>query len=196
MIRDYPPLPEYRLHPGTTYRRPTQYLPERVTLESPAVDCMTDFRQVTAVTVDPDSTIDQANQRMIEHGVRLLLAVNPFNIVLGIITATDILGEKPMQTVQERGIRRSEIRVEDIMTPHDRLDVLNLEDVLAAKVGNIVSTMKKAGRQHALAVDTNDGRQTVRGLFSASRIALQLGVPVQTTEVARTFAEIEAAISR
>jgi CBS domain-containing protein len=196
MIRDYPPLREYRLQTGTTYRRPTQYLPESVTLESPAVDCMTDLRQVAAVTVSPSATIEEANQTMIDLGVRLLLVVNPSNIVLGIITATDILGEKPMQMVQHRGIRRSEIRAEDTMTPHAQLDVLNMEDVLAAKVGNIVSTMKKAGRQHAVVVDTNDAKQMVRGLFSASQIARQLGAPVQTTEVARTFAEIEAAISR
>jgi CBS-domain-containing membrane protein len=196
MIKDYFPLTEYRLQPGSTYRRPTQILPERVTMESPAVDCMTDLRQVTALTIDPHASIEQANQKMIEHGVRLLLVVNTSNVVVGIITATDILGEKPMQLVQDRSTRRSEILVQDIMTPQDRLDVLTLEDVLAAKVGNVVSTMQKAGRQHAVVIDYSDSAQIVRGLFSASQIARQLGIPVQTTEVARTFAEIEAILSR
>jgi predicted transcriptional regulator len=196
MIRDYPPLPEYRLQPGSSYRHPTQVLPARVTLESPAVDSMTDLRQVTAVTIEPGATIEEANQKMIERGVRLLLVTNPSNIVIGLITATDILGEKPMQMVQNRGMRRSEILVQDIMVPYDQLEVLRLEDVLAAKVGNIVSNLKKAGRQHALVADASDSKQTIRGLFSASHIARQLGVPVQTTEVARTFAEIETMLNR
>jgi hypothetical protein len=37
----------------------------------------------------------------------------------------------------------------------------------------------------------------VRGIFSVSQLARQLGVPVpQAGEVARTFAEIEAALGR
>jgi hypothetical protein len=40
-----------------------------------------------------------------------------------------------------------------------------------------------------------DGGLSLRGIFSASQIARQMGIPLQTTEVARTFAEIEAAIA-
>jgi hypothetical protein len=36
----------------------------------------------------------------------------------------------------------------------------------------------------------------VRGIFSASQIARQLGIAIQTTEVAQTFAEIGAALGR
>jgi len=35
----------------------------------------------------------------------------------------------------------------------------------------------------------------LRGLFSTSRIAKQLGVELTTSDIARTFAEIEAALS-
>jgi hypothetical protein len=36
----------------------------------------------------------------------------------------------------------------------------------------------------------------VRGLFSASQIARQLGMAIQTAEIANTFAEIKATLSR
>jgi hypothetical protein len=36
----------------------------------------------------------------------------------------------------------------------------------------------------------------VRGIFSLSQIARQLGVTVQPGEVARTFSEVEAALGR
>lgn len=207
MVRSaYSPLPVSRLEQGVGYHRPRQLLPERVSLESPAVDVMTDLRQVQAITIDADSSADDANARMIKSKVRLLLVVDEQERVLGLITATDILGEKPMQVIRERGCTRSDVRVRDLMTPQERLEVLNMDDVLSAKVGHIVSTLQHAGRQHAMVVDIRqpafedwyadptDVRavQTIRGIFSTTQIARQLGMPVQTTEVARTFAEIEA----
>jgi hypothetical protein len=102
-----------------------------------------------------------------------------------------------MQALVERGIRREELVVRDIMTPQDRLEVLNLADVRVAKVGHIVATLKQSGRQHALVVDVGEGgRHTVRGVFSATQIARQLGVAIQPTEVAFTFSEIEASLAR
>ena len=42
--------------------------------------------------------------------------------------------------------------------------------------------------------DALSGRCVIRGVFSASQIARQLGVAIPSTEVARTFSEIEAAL--
>jgi hypothetical protein len=36
----------------------------------------------------------------------------------------------------------------------------------------------------------------LRGLFSATQIARQLGLTIEPTEIARTFAEIEASLAR
>ena len=121
MAREYLPLPSRHLKPKTTFARPTQYLPQRVTLDDPAVNVMTDLKQVVAITIDPEASIENANRVMIRRGVRLLLVVDVNNYLLGIITATDILGEKPMQFIQSHGGTRNEIRVRDIMTPHDQL---------------------------------------------------------------------------
>jgi CBS-domain-containing membrane protein len=134
---------------------------------------------------------------MVQRGVRLLLVVDQDRRVVGLITATDILGEKPVLAASQRGLRREEVLVRDIMTPQERLQVLGMADVRAAKVGHIVSTLQRSGRQHAMAVDYDaKGRQTVRGLFSATQIARQLGVTIQSSEIARTFSEIEATLRR
>jgi hypothetical protein len=102
-----------------------------------------------------------------------------------------------MQVVAQRGIQREEVLVRDIMTPQDRLEVLNMADLSAAKVGHVVTTLQRSGRHHAIAVDVDRaGRQTVRGVFSATQIARQLGVALPTTEIARTFAEIEVLLAR
>ena len=167
-------------------------------VDSPALAVMTDLRQIPAATIDLEAPVDAANRFMIRRGVRLLLVSDDERRVLGLITSNDILGEKPVQFALERGIKRQEIRVRDIMTPCERLEVLHYADLIHAEVGHIVATLQRAGRQHALVIDMggNGKTQTVRGIYSASQIARQLGVAIHTTEVAQTFAEIGAAFRR
>ena len=197
MLRDYSPLHFDKLQPGVGYAQPTQAVPDKVTLDDAAASVMTDLTRVTAIIILPGDTVDEAHRRMIQRGVRLLLIVDQDRKVLGLITATDILGEKPVLAAFERGVRREEVLVRDVMMPQEVLEVLNMADVRAAKVGHIVATLKKAGRQHAVVVDRDaKGRQLVRGLFSATQVARQLGVKIQTSEVARTFSEIEAMLAR
>lgn len=197
MLRDYAPLSPLQLQPGVGYAQPTQAVPEKVTLDDDATGVMTDFMRVTAVIVLPGDTADEAHRRMVQRGVRLLLVVDQDRKVVGLITATDVLGEKPVLAASERGVRREEVLVRDIMTPQERLEVLAMSDVRAAKVGHIVATLKKAGRQHAIVVDyDNRERPFVRGLFSTTQIARQLGAAIQTSEIARTFSEIESTLLR
>ena len=194
--REYAPLSSSLLKPGCGFSSPHQDLPDRVTLDSPATDVMTDLEHVNAVVVQTNDTIDDANRRMIQRGVRLLLVISHERKVEGIITSNDTLGDKPMRVVAERRCLRREVLVHEIMTPQGRLEVLNMVDVRDAKVGHVVETLKRAGRQHAMVVEyDHDGIQTVRGLFSASQIGRMLGAPIQTAEVAHTFSEIEAALA-
>jgi CBS-domain-containing membrane protein len=193
MFRNYAALDSSLLQPGSGFCQPSHSLPQRVGLDDSAGSVMTDLKQVSAVLIRPGDGMDEAHQRMIQRSVRLLLAVDENRRVVGIITATDLLGEKPLQVIAERGCQHKDILVRDIMTPSHRLEVLHLSDVRSAKVGHIVATLKKSGRQHAVVVEVErDGKQTVCGLFSATQIARQLGVAIQTSEIARTFAEIEA----
>jgi CBS-domain-containing membrane protein len=195
MSEKYSALSSTHLLPDTTYHRPPQILPEYVTTDSPAVDVMTDFTKVSALTMGPCASIEAANKRMIATGVRLLLVADQYNAVIGIITTTDLSGEKPMRYLQERGGKREDIFMSDIMTPQEQLDVLHMVDVEKARVGDIVETMIKSGRQHALVVDYDENKkQIVRGLFSTKQISKQLGITIETTEVARTFAELDAAL--
>ena len=208
MEREYHPLPIRELGPDAGFRRPGQAQAERVSLESPALEVMTDLLRTSPATIRPQAPIEGANQFMISRGVRLLLVADERDTVLGVLTATDVLGEKSMRVAMERGINRGELAAGDIMTPARDVEVLALEDVAGARVGHVLETLSKAGRQHALVVDSDmiapksliDApirRTMVRGIFSVSQLARQLGVSLQSVgEVARTFSEIEAALSR
>jgi len=196
MLRSFLPLDLKRLQSEAGYCQPTQPLPDRVTLEDPAMSVMTDLTRVSAVVSLPGDTVNEAHRRMIQRGVRLLLVVDAHRKVVGIVTATDILGEKPVQVATARGIPREQVLVSDIMVTQANLEVLDLADVRAAKVGHVVATLRKAGRQHAMVVEQKEeGGQSVRGLFSVTQIARQLGVTIQISEIARTFSEIEATLS-
>ncbi|MCB1949821.1 CBS domain-containing protein [Nitrosomonas sp.] len=168
---------------------------KRVTLQSPALDIMTDLRHSHVATIDPNASIDLANLYMKQRGVRSLFVLNGNHTLQGIITATDILGEKPMRFNQERHLKHSEISVSDIMTPLNSLEAISIEDVRHAKVGHIIASLRDAGRQHTLVMDReNDGSLIICGIFSLTQIEKQLGQPIPLTEVAKTFAEIEATV--
>jgi len=193
MTREYSPLKLTPLATGSRISDATP--PRRVTLDDPALSVMTDLQHVSVASTTPEEPIEDAHAMMIRRGVRLLFVLdNTGGAVQGVITATDLLGEKPMRFMQERGIPHSEIRVGDIMTPAAHLEAIALADLGSMRVGHVVATMRAVRRQH-LMVSENDGRR-IRGLFSATQIARQLGVELQTTEVARTFADIEAALAR
>jgi len=205
MQRQYQELPIRELGPGTGFRRPEQPQPARVSLESPAVEVMTDLDRVSPATIRPQAPLEGANQFMISRGVRLLLVVDVRDTVVGVLTATDVLGEKAMRVAVERGVKRDELTAGDLMTPAEAVEVIALADVEGARVGHVLETLRRAGRQHALVVEqaeTGAGagvprRAMVRGIFSLSQLARQLGLLVpQAGEVARTFAEIEAALGR
>src|SRR5918994_3530722 len=191
MDRDYEGLPIRELGAGAGFRRPTQPQAAKVSVDSPALEAMTDLARVTPATIRPQAPLAGANQFMITRGVRLLLVADDHEKVIGLITATDLLGERPMIVATERGMRRAELTVADIMVPAERVDAIALADVEGARVGHVLETLRRAGRQHALVLDAEG---TVRGIFSLSQIARQLGIAVATGgEVARTFSEIEAA---
>jgi len=197
VIKEYAPLQSFPLKVGSSFARPVQVFPEQVKLSDPAVNVMTDLNKVSVVSTRARTSMDKANAKMIRYGVRMLLVLDDNEQLAGLLTATDVLGEKPMRFLQNMGGTHADIMVRDIMTTQRELEVMKIDDVQHAKVGQIVATLKKSHRQHALvAAEGADGRQTLCGMFSITQIARQLGAQVQSFELARTFAEIEAVIAR
>jgi hypothetical protein len=193
-LREVPSLP------GASYHLPVPAPIAQVRPDSPAIDVMTDLSKVTPITTRSLATIEEANRTMMNRGVRALFVVDYERAVLGIITASDVLGEKPIQLAQQRGIRHDEVVVRDIMTPAQRLEAISFDDVLQARVGDVVATLRLSGRQHALVVEharAAAAPQTVRGIFSLTQIARQLGLPPQPShDIGRTFVELMAALER
>jgi len=192
MTGEFAALSNIPLAPGTLCDVPT-FVPKNERLELPALDFMTDFKKVNPVTISKDVTLEQALTKMKTAGVRLLLVVDDREQVIGLITARDVQGEKPVELAQTSGMPRAQIRVEHIMTAQPNITALNMLSVRNARVGHIVETLWQLERQHMLVVqiDGETGGQSIRGLFSSSQIAKQLGLqPSPEMAVAHSLAEM------
>src|SRR5258705_7522742 len=124
-MREYSALKLSLLPQGSRVAEPQP--PERVTLDDPAFAVMTDLRDVAAVTTRPDQSMHDAHALMLQRRVRLLFVLEAGGAIAGVITATDLLGEKPMRFIQGRGVAHGEITVGDIMTPASMLEAMAIQ---------------------------------------------------------------------
>lgn len=185
------PLPTFRLGRGVALAQAIPWSGTPVTLDSPALSVMTDLTQVKAATTHPSTTLRQAEQLMIYQGVRMLFVVTDMPQVEGLVTDNDLHGDRQMRVVHERGTPYDELTVADVMTELAMLDALDLERVRTAAVGNAVATLKRLGRNHLLVVDGDRSHKRIRGVVSRSQIERQLGISIEITPVASSFADIE-----
>ncbi|MCQ8895676.1 hypothetical protein NQT62_04360 [Limnobacter humi] len=169
--------------------------PIKLTADSPAFDAMTDLRRIQPVSIDPAENLEQARTTMIVCGVKLLFVRNAQGNLLGLITANDLAGELAIVQAANSGRSVPELTVNDVMVKLPDLEFLEFGAVSRAEVGHIIATLKAHNRQHALVVDNRQGNLRVVGLFSATQIARQMGIPVFDPVKANTFAEIEAAVA-
>ena len=192
---NYKPLASHKAPRILGYQQPSTF--SSVTANSPAIAVMTDLRQVSAATIGAEATLSDATRTMMARNVRLLLVVAADQSVVGLITARDTQGERPIQWLHDRGGKRTDLRVSDLMIRTEDIDMLDMKDVLHAEVGHIVASLEAWGRQHALVAerDALTGFTRIRGIFSATQIGRQLGVAVQPFDVAVTFADIARALA-
>jgi CBS-domain-containing membrane protein len=189
-------IPTFRLPPGISLAQASPWHTSEVTLESPALDVMTDLTQVKAATIRPDATLEQAEQTMIYQGVRMLFVVSDMPELEGLITSTDLRGERQMRLVHARQLRFDEMRVADVMTELGWLDAIEFGRMRSATVGNMIATLKRVGRNHLLVVQvaTSSTPLRVRGVVSRAQIERQLGTVIDITEIASNFSEVERAL--
>lgn len=191
----YQPLAFHHLESGAGYFRPKQSLPDQVTTDDPALSVMTDLSRVTAYATELATPLSKALEIMVKRGVRLLLVQDADRQIIGLITSRDIEGEKPDRILTKAGGAWEDLLVADIMTLKPKLEVLLMEDVAKARVGDIIATLRQINRQHAMVLDIHPetGQPAVRGIFSLSQIGLLLGLDIDPTSHPTVFADLERA---
>lgn len=97
---------------------------------------MIDFRSRPSVTVSEDETIDEALKHLKHAGVRCAFVIDEKKrAVLGMLTAHDILGEKPQQYVHFAGGSLGDVRVRDIMQDISGWRVADVKDIEQSTAG-------------------------------------------------------------
>lgn len=143
----------------------------RVELGDPARSVMTDFNERGVVRVPPNQQVDDALEAMRHAGVRSAFVIDPDGErVLGMITAYDIMGEKPIRHLQTVGGAREDVVVSDIMDPAGHWQVTRFEAVEQADVATLLDTFAKLGRTHLPVVEAAAGTLRLRGVFSAAKV--------------------------
>lgn len=195
-MHPYSILPTRGLGAGTEIAQGFAWRAPSVGLESPALEVMTDLTKMKAATIGLSASLAQCEQTMIYQGVRMLFVVTDMPSIEGLITTTDLEGERPMRVMNQRTLRHDELQVSDVMTPLAQLDAIDHGVMQAACVGDVVATLQKFGRNHLLVVEGGGSAALrVRGVVSRTQVERQLGRAIEMTEIATSFAEIEKALN-
>ncbi len=156
-----------------------------------ALKVMTDFTEVIPLIIKHDATLAQALERMLEHGVRLLMVMDNQSNIGGIITAYDIQSEKPMKYATEHSVQVNDICADMLMTTVEQTPAFDFNSVQKSTVAQVAETMKDLDEPHILVIEDNNG-QRIRGIFSSSNINRLLGRPVyQPLHAAHSFADLQ-----
>ena len=190
-------IPTFRLPDGTCIAPAQPPRHPAVTLVSAALSVMTDLTQMRAATIRPDASLTQAENQMIHHGVRMLFVAARMSCVEGLVTASTLQGDKPMQLIHLRNVRHDDLCVADIMTKLCDVDVVDLETLRHSTVGDVASTLRRFGHSHLLVVESESRRNfaRIRGVISHTQLERQLGTALPMVEVACTFAELARALA-
>lgn len=138
----------------------------------PALSVMTDFRERSSVTIAETATIDAALEHMKHNGVRCAFATDEARqAVVGLITAYDIMSEKPMRHMQSMTSPRREVQVRDIMQGVGDWRVLDIKDIEQATVASVSRLFEATELTHVPVMETSEvGEQRLRGLLSGAKV--------------------------
>ena len=158
----------------------------RVALGDPARSVMTDFGEHGIVTVRAEQQVDAALEHMRHAGVRSAFVLDePRERVLGLITAYDIMGEKPLRFEQEMSVVRDAVLVRDVMEAVADWVALQLADVERVTVAAVLDAFKRCGRTHLPVVGGEPGGgMRLRGVFSSAKL-LRLTAESRTATASR-----------
>lgn len=143
-----------------------------VRAEDPAVTVMTDFREHSSVTVAEAATIDAALEHMKHTGVRCAFVVDEDRrVVVGLVTAYEIMSENPMRHMHALGTPRSQVLVRDLMSRVADWRTLDFEALTGATVASLTRIFQETGLTHLPVTETNvKGEVIIRGVLSAAKI--------------------------
>jgi CBS domain-containing protein len=190
MIHAYKLLETHPLKPYTSIHHPESQ-DSLITLDSPAITIFTDFKSRPVETIHPETSLPNGMIEMKASKVKSLIVVNDEGEILGLVSLKDIQGLKTGRMAQYHSLSPAELTIAHVMTPAHKLETIEFKFLANARVGHIAKIIHEHDLQHLLVVDHDEiGAPKVRGIFSATRLARQLGIDPLGTMSSHTFEEM------
>ena len=161
----------------------------------PALSLLTDLHHSACVVASHRDGLDQTLHLMLRAGVRMVFVAGADGELVGMVTAEDIQGERPVQRASAQLIPHHELTVFDVMIPVGHWDTVELSQVRTARLGDIAETMHEHGLRYLLVTQNKEGRTTLRGLFSARRLEMAMNTTIEHDLHSRSFAELEQVLA-
>ncbi|WP_170221828.1 CBS domain-containing protein [Neptunomonas concharum] len=162
--------------------------PSEYTLDTPAINIMTDFERVQPLLMEKNVSIDDARSMMKRMHVRSILVIDKDENFRGLLTLADLESRLAMSIATSAGLKREDISIKEVMTPREKLHAVPLHEISHAKIGDLLQTLQHVGTPHILVVDTL--KHEIRGVIASSDIARRLKIPVDVSKRAASFSEV------
>lgn len=161
----------------------------------PALSLLTDFHHSACVVASHRDDLSQTLHLMMRAGVRMVFVSDSDGKLVGMVTAEDIQGERPVVRASTQMVRHGELTLADVMMPISQWETADLTQVRTASLGDVAATMHEHGLRYLIVTQRKDGRTMLRGLFSAQRLEMALNTTIQPDLHSRSFAELEQALA-
>jgi len=148
---------------------------EALDLNSPAGKVLIDFTHRRPLIIDYDTSIDEGLLIMLKTHEKFRMVVDEKLNMLGGSNIADLMSRKVLMSANEKGLKRRDITVSDIMTPITEFHGLMYNKLLHATIGDVLTTMQSLGVQHLLVLDFP---RLIRGIICAADISRALHMPV------------------
>ncbi len=167
-----------------------------VEADDPATSIFTDLRVAPSVVVPAVEPLAPALRLMQLAGTRMAFVTDPQQRTVGLVTAADLHGERPMLAASVRSQPHGELTVADVMTPLGQWPAIDAHALSRARVGDVLATFRATGRRYLLVTEADaNGQLMLRGVFSANRAERALGQSIDEELRSRNFSELAAALS-
>ena len=128
-------------------------------------------------------------------GVRMVFVSGADGELVGMVTAEDLQGERPVLRASADHVPHQDLTLSDVMVPVTQWDTVDIAQVRVAHVGGVVATMREHNLRYLLVTQQKGGSIVLRGLFSASRLEQALQTTIEPDLHSRNFAELELVLA-
>jgi hypothetical protein len=161
----------------------------------PALSLLTDLHHSPCVVASHRDGLDVTLHLMMRAGVRMVFVSGADGELVGMVTAEDIQGERPVVRASSHHVAHGELTLADIMVPVTAWDTVDLAQVRTAQLGDIAATLHEHNLRYLLVTQRKGGATVLRGLFSARRLEMAMNTTIEPDLHSRNFAELGQALA-